>query len=203
MTDRLTCLFCFKLGRSKPCSFHVTVVWFRSTSLLLPALLTSMPAQTDSFMVQADSKREARIQEAIHALTSKQIPNLAEAARVYEVPYKTLSNRYRGLHKNKYNAQASHRLLSTFQEDSLSGWMSVWADSANPISRKRLAPLIRTISGRRSLRNWMGRFIARRTELKLSRSHGLDPKRAQAFNSTSINHHFTLLNEIFEKFGFV
>ncbi|KAG2084373.1 uncharacterized protein F5147DRAFT_797523, partial [Suillus discolor] len=45
------------------------------------------------------------------------------------------------------------------------------------------------------------RFLHRHPSIKLGRPSGLDPKRGQCFNKTTVEDHFKLLREIMEELG--
>ncbi|EJC99236.1 DDE-domain-containing protein, partial [Fomitiporia mediterranea MF3/22] len=158
-----------------------------------------MPSQTKAAKINSDTQREAKIQEAINAIESGKIQNVTRAASVYQIPYRTLYNRYHHCHKNKYKAQASKKLLSNSAETSLSDWITLWGNNGTALNQRGVGSIVERISGVHPSDFWCRSFKARHPELKVSRASGLDPKRAQAFNPTTVNHHFSLLRDLVEK----
>jgi hypothetical protein len=61
------------------------------------------------------------------------------------------------------------------------------------ISKHTIAPKVFDLCGKHPSKGWVSRFLGRHHDLVLGRPSGLDPKRAQAFNFTTCDHHFKLL----------
>lgn len=66
----------------------------------------------------------------------------------------------------------------------------------------QVAQKVAELAGRAPGKNWVNCFLAKHKELLYSgNGHGLDPKRAQAFNPTTVTDHFVQLKEVVDLFG--
>ncbi|THU98481.1 DDE-domain-containing protein, partial [Dendrothele bispora CBS 962.96] len=78
---------------------------------------------------------------------------------------------------------------------------------ARPFNKRTIRPKVREILKARGYDvqentvspQWIKSFLKRHPELKGRRGKGLDPKRAQAFNPTTVSHHFALLKSVMDE----
>ena len=117
----------------------------------------------------------------IHTGTS-----VRNAARKWKIPFQTLHKRSKGKTKPRKQAHSAQQRLSKEGEAVLVVWIQMWADTARPVSISRVQRIARDLCGGKVGKNWVYRFLARHPELKLGKPSGLDPKRAQAFNETTV-----------------
>jgi hypothetical protein len=152
-----------------------------------------------------DTKLETIIQEGCSILAGQEKPNVSAVARklsethCIRVPYDTLRRRFLGLSKNSKYAHGKQQLLSPEQEQVLVDWINHLSSSGHPLSKRTIRKKTAAISGRKASKGWIPRFLRHHPEIKLGKPSGLDPKRAQAFNRTTVGHHFELLRQQLEK----
>ena len=116
--------------------------------------------------------------------------SVKSAARKWKIPTQTLRDRSKGKTKPHRQAHRPQQILSSEGEVVLVAWIRLWADTARPVSISRIQRIARDLSGGKVGKNWVYRFLARHPELKLGKPSGLDPKRAQAFNKTTVRIHY-------------
>lgn len=158
------------------------------------------------------SKKEGQekcLEEAITFLDAQH--NLPEAHRLsrfmvakkFDIGYTTLLNRLSGKHKNAREAHESQQSLSQVQEQVLVEWLHQLANQCEPISRRGIRKKVDCLTGGRvkPSKRWINRFIKRHPSLKLGKPSGLDPKRAQSFNCTTVKNHFELLAKVLNDLG--
>jgi hypothetical protein len=145
------------------------------------------------------SKRELKRQEACAALRDGSCSTVTEAAKVFDIPYATLRRRHHGLTRPKVHAHENQMLISLAQEAVVCEWLAYLGATAHPISRRSIAPKVEAICGTWPSKSWIRSFLVRNPVLVLGRPRGLDPKRARAFNFTTVEHHFELLQEYINK----
>ncbi len=68
------------------------------------------------------SDQEGRVLLAVKAFQNREIPNITEAARRFEVPRSTLRDRVNG-HRNRSETRANNHKLTETEEQSLLQWM--------------------------------------------------------------------------------
>jgi hypothetical protein len=112
-----------------------------------------------------------------------------DSALKWRIPVQTLRDRFSGKTKPRSQAHGSQQLLSPTEEEVLVLWVAHWTEKARPVSIVRIQRIARDICGTRPGVNWVRRFLARTPSLKLGKPSGLDPKRAQAFNKTTVDDH--------------
>ena len=116
--------------------------------------------------------------------------SVKRAALKWKIPVQTLRDRHKGRTKPHRQAHSRQQLLSPEGEAVLIAWLRLWADTARPVSISQIQRIARDLSGGGVGQNWVYRFLARHPELKLGKPSGLDPKRAQAFNETTVRIHY-------------
>jgi len=139
------------------------------------------------------------IEEACDAVRTGLVPNLAQAAKQYGIRYGTLRNRYLSLTQPTKRAHNDEMLLDEGQEKVLVEWMQFLGMVGRPISRSTLWPKIQELCGRMPGKTWIWHFLWRHPEVKLRKASGLDPKRAAAFNYTTVNNYFEALKKVIDK----
>ncbi len=88
-------------------------------------------------------------------------------------------------------------------------WIQYLSMTGHPINKRTIRPKVQALmreQGKAVPMNspskaWIRRFLERHPELKLGRGSGLDPKRAKAFNYTTVQGHFKLLKEHMETYN--
>lgn len=154
-----------------------------------------MPYQLNKSVREEHAHREVELKKACDALDAGQVKTISKAAILFNVPYATLRRRYQGLNQSQYTAKQPKRLLSEAQEQALVDWLIFLGQSGHAVSKRTIKPKVLAICGKLPSSTWLRLFLARHPEIKLVRPSGLDPKRAQAFNRTTVTEHFKLLSE--------
>ncbi len=132
-----------------------------------------------------------QIEKACHDVRQRKILNLAEASRQYGIPYGTLRNRFYLLSKPSQQAHNNEKLLRTEQERALLDWMHFLGMIGRPISKSLIRPKLQQLCSKLPGQSWVWRFVQRhKDETRLRKASGLDPKRAAAFNYTTVNKYF-------------
>lgn len=140
--------------------------------------------------------RVRKIADAITGLRNGTHKNITQAAHATGVPYDTLRRRYLGQSKGPRSmGHIQQRLLTRGQEDVLCKWVKYLGATGHAVSKRTIVPKVQQLCGRRPSKSWIRRFLQRRVDLVLKRPTGLDPKRARAFNFTTVDHHFKLLRD--------
>jgi hypothetical protein len=122
---------------------------------------------------------------------------VAKAAAKWKIPVQTLRDRSTGKTRACRKAHGAQQALSPESEAVLVMWLQLWADTACPVSISRVQRIARDLSGKKVGKNWVYRFLQRHPGLKQGKPSGLDPKRAQAFNETTVEFHFEELVRVF------
>jgi hypothetical protein len=124
--------------------------------------------------------------------------SIRQIAAKFKVSYFTLRNRLNGQHRNAHHAHESQQNLSTIQERVLVEWLTELSNQSIPLSKRTLRKKVQDITGGRirTGKQWITKFLARHPSLKLGKPSGLDPKRAQCFNRTTVTNHFELLAKV-------
>jgi len=89
--------------------------------------------------------------------------------------------------------------LSNVEEQVLCDWIELCSDVARPLNKRTLLQKVQRIIGVRPSPKWYQKFLKQHPEVQLSKPSGLDPKRAQAFNCTTIYEHFVQLGAVLNK----
>jgi Tc5 transposase-like DNA-binding protein len=160
---------------------------------------------------KADSKRKRPLEETQELLqnacdfhhSQQTLPSgdrlsIRKTALKYKVSYFTLRNRIKGLHQSARKAHEFQQSLSTVQERVVVEWLNELSNQSVPLSKRTLRKKVQEITGGRIKpgKQWITRFLARHPGLKLGKPSGLDPKRAQCFNKTTVTNHFQLLEKV-------
>ena len=145
---------------------------------------------------------EAQLQKVCAHLAANPNVKIAEAAREFNVDYYNLRNRHHGIHQVATQAHGYQQLVTPEQERVLCDWIQYLSDTRHPLSKHTIRTKVtRLTKGTEPHKSWIRRFLIQHPEIKLGKPSGLDPKRAQAFNRTTVANHFKLLKEFIEKEG--
>jgi Tc5 transposase DNA-binding domain len=152
-----------------------------------------------------DDATEAKIKKAAQDLKDGIYKKMTDAAKAYNIPYHTMRRRCLGKTAPKKEAHKKQLLLSPSQEETLVEWIQYLGITGHPVNRWTVCPMVQSMlppTRKRTIsKSWIHRFTARHEDLKLGRGSGLDPKRARAFNFSTVQHHFQLLKSHMEEHG--
>ena len=160
--------------------------------------------KADSKRKRPQEKTQELLQDAYvfhhsqHTLLPSNHLSIWQTALKFNVSYFTLRNRIKGLHQNAHQAHESQQSLSIIQEHIVVEWLNELSNQSVPLSKRTLQKKVQDITGGciRPGRQWITRFLAQHSSLKLGKPSGLDPKRAQCFNCTTVANHFELLEKV-------
>ena len=111
----------------------------------------------------------------------------------------TLCARIKGQCRREESHQ-SQQLLSRPQEEVLCDWIEFYALIAKPLDIEGIQCLAAELSGKVPSKHWIYRFKKRWPQVAYTRPGGLDPKRAQNFNSSNVAGFFKLLKAIYDAY---
>ncbi|KAF7334020.1 Tigger transposable element-derived protein 2 [Mycena venus] len=137
------------------------------------------------------------IQKAVAAVKDRTYENAAVAARAFgiEDQHKTVWRRLNGKTKYRRAAHMTSQLLNESQEKTLVSWIKFLGIAGIPLSKRTIAPKVTALCGRKPSRRWIYRFMRRHPDCTLGRPAKLDLKRARAFNFSTVQKHFALLQD--------
>lgn len=140
-----------------------------------------------------DTSKEVVIQQALSDLYAKKFSNPSAAAAAYGLNAKTLRDRWTGKRKNSVAAHEPQMLVSIAAKEALTAWCIHLSLIGKPLTRTTVGSSIYEISGKQPSLSYIDRYISKNEHLVMRKPTGIDPKRAQAFNWPSVEHHFQLL----------
>jgi hypothetical protein len=104
-------------------------------------------------------------------------------AKVYSVPSSTLSDRLSSV-RTCSDAHNDQFLLTEPQEKVLVDWCHFLDHTTHPPNRQTIYPKVKALCGQTPGQIWFDRFLEwHKLDLFSGKTLGLNPKRAQAFNS--------------------
>ena len=140
-----------------------------------------------------DSENEALLQKAAGEVRKKK-KGLRRAARDYGLDTTTLHHRVHGTRQSCTAAHTAQQLLTPTQECVLVEWVIYYSRSGHPLSQQAArVKAAKIIDGKPPSRKWYQSFLKRHPKLSDSRLQALDPKRARAFNPTTVDRFFLKL----------
>ena len=170
-----------------------------------PPPIRKTPANTQKIT----EEDETRIEQAKSDYDERRYKSISAAAKAHGVPYFTLRSRVQGLTQPRRISHDEQALLTQSEQKILVEWIQYLALTGHPLNKCTLRPKIQAILSAKGIQNldekypsksWIQRFMKRhKSELKSGRGSGLDPKRAQAFNYTTVHEHFTLIKATIEE----
>ena len=153
---------------------------------------------------------ESRLAKAKEEFQSGKFKTIKAAADSHNVKYFTLRRRILGLAVHQKEAHVDQQLLTKAEEQTLVEWIQYLALTGHLLNKRTIRPKVQAIldakgskfhgSEKYPSKNWIRKFMRRwLPHLKTGRGSGLDPKRAKAFNFTTVSHHFRLFQETVEE----
>ncbi|KAE9391678.1 hypothetical protein BT96DRAFT_749874, partial [Gymnopus androsaceus JB14] len=109
--------------------------------------------------------------------------------------YDTLRRRVNGTALPKKQAHDDQALLNHAEKDVLIKWIQYLGLTGHPVNKRTLRPKVhailrskgKTVNENTVSKSWIRQFLLENSErLKAARGHGLDTKRAQAFNFPTV-----------------
>ena len=100
--------------------------------------------------------------------------------------------------------------MTTAEKDALIDWIQFLGVTGNPLNRRTIRPKIhdilktkgKKVDDKTVSKTWIRNFLAQNADrLKAARGHGLDTKRAQAFNYPTVKRHFEMLSNLLKEKG--
>lgn len=145
------------------------------------------------------------IKEACVILKGQKKPNIAQVIRNIKnrtgtnLPYGTVRRRFLGISLPPREAHSNQQLLSPEAERTLVDWVIFLSDTSHPLNKRSIRMKAQALCRTKPSDKWTRGFLGRHPEIKLGRPSGLDPKRAQAFNKSTIRKHFCKLHQLIQK----
>ena len=143
--------------------------------------------------------RESALRAAQESIEQGHHKSFQKAAQDFNIPVSTLRRRILFNSRPPKEAHSNQQLLNLAQEKVLVDWLQYLGLTGHAASKRTVGPKVFDLCGKNPSKRWVSRFVQRHPDLVLGRPCGLDPKRAQAFNFTTCNHHFKLLGDFLEK----
>lgn len=137
---------------------------------------------------------EARISLALSAyetsqartdITERQKLSLRGAAKLFNVPRSTLTDRFNG-RRTRQEAHEHQQNLTAAQEDLLVEWAQSMGRRGIPLTPTSLAEYASNICGFEVGSSWPQRFLERHPELKLRWTQSMEQCRAKAVNYANV-----------------
>ena len=152
---------------------------------------------------------EACLQQAKLDYELQRYSSIKAAAVANKVQYFTLWHRIQGLTVHCKWAHVQQQLLTDTEEQTLVDWMQYLALTGHLLNKRTIQAKVQAILAAKGIKNmdnmhpsksWIWKFMkCYAQQLKASRGCGLDPKWAQAFNSTTVHAHFKLVKETIDE----
>ena len=152
-------------------------------------------------------EKEARIKDAINAVRKKQIRNITDAARIFEVPRSTVADRVHG-RTPRVETRANCHKLTTAEEEALPTWLLDMDARGYPLtpSNIRSAALLLLQARHPSNEvaigvNWISRYINRTERIQGKYTRRYDHQRAKCEDYALIMKWFNTVKKTQEFFG--
>ncbi|KAH7310226.1 hypothetical protein B0J17DRAFT_724920 [Rhizoctonia solani] len=137
--------------------------------------------------------RETHIQWALNDLKAEKFPSPNAAANEYSLNSKTLRECWTRKRQAPTAAHENQMLLTVAQKEALSAWCIHLSLIRQPLTCETIGSYIYKISGTQPSLTYIDKFISGNDHLVMRRPTGIDPKRALAFNQSTVEQHFKLL----------
>lgn len=160
---------------------------------------------SNAFKTFSRQKQDQIIEEGAKLCQGQTKLNYSDIKRQLDKKYDTninlgtLRNRFLEKHQSRHKAHGKQQLLSRVQEDTLVEWIILLAETGHAISKRTLRKKAEIICGTKPGSTWIRTFLKRHPDVVLGKPSGLDPKRAQAFNQSTVARHFDLLKAMVDK----
>lgn len=173
----------------------------------MPKDTTSPPfVQVDPLDLENKTRAE-RVELAFKAIERNgYLPNgrtrysLREAARTFDVPKTTLTERFNG-RQTRARAHEHQQRLSPGAEAALVEWIIEMGRRGVPLHPTAVAQHAFAISGVEVGEHWVARFRTRHGELKAKWTTGLEKCRAQSLNEAAVKEFYNVLGELLEQYN--
>ena len=153
---------------------------------------------------QDSIQREGRIELAIQAIQNKDLPSIAAAARVYNVPRSTVRDRINGC-SSKATTRAHTYKMTHLDEDTLTQWILSMDDrGAAPRHAmvRRMANILLAATGSDTVGvNWVGSYIKRTPDIQTRFSRRYNYSRAEQEDPRVLNEWFKLVGDTITRYG--
>jgi hypothetical protein len=150
---------------------------------------------------KAAAAKEHKIQNAALAYQAGDYTSVAAAADAFGISASSRVTVWCRIHNKSRSHRSAHmtqQLLNHNQEIVLENWIKWLGVTGIPLSKRTIAPKVQALCGWKASQRWIHRFLGRHPECTLGRPSGLDPKRARAFNYTTVDRHFEQLQDMFD-----
>jgi DDE superfamily endonuclease/Tc5 transposase DNA-binding domain/helix-turn-helix, Psq domain len=145
------------------------------------------------------TEQEGRILLAIQAIKNKEIANVREAARLFNIPRTTLQARLSG-RENRVDIRANSHKLTQIEEDSLKKWiisMDIRGAAPRPSTVREMANILLAIRGSTPVQtvgeNWVYTYMKRHYKLSTRFSRRYNYKRTKCKDPKIIQGWFNLV----------
>jgi hypothetical protein len=153
---------------------------------------------------------EGRIELAINAYNKRQIPSIAEAARLYNIPRSTLGHRING-RTARVDSRANSHKLTEYEEETLVKWildLDKRGLPPRPAFVSNMANYLLLQRGSQSPplgvgKNWVYNLVKRRDELRTQFSRRYNHERAKCEDIKIIREWFDSLSAKITEYGFL
>jgi hypothetical protein len=157
-------------------------------------------------MSPTNQEIEERIINAIHALSDQSRPNIAAAAREFDVPYQRLKARFKG-RKSLFEREPNGRRLNPDHESALSRWIDYNDELGLPLKRPQIIAAATSIlklfdpSAPPPGPKWLKRWLQRHPEYRVRRRKALDIERLRAQDKSLVQEWFTNYENMIQERG--
>lgn len=164
--------------------------WDLSTFALLCILMDPKEAASSP---GKSAPPEALIQQALSDLQANRFHSPNAAAVAYGLNSKTVCERWTSKRQAPTAAHESQMLLTSAEKEALTAWCIHLSLIGQPFTCETIGSSIYEITGKKPSLSYINRVISSNEHLVMRRPTGIDPKRALAFNWSTVEQHFELL----------
>ena len=163
------------------------------------------PIRTESS--QKPANQEGKILLALNDIKNGRIASIRAAAKLYDIPPRTLSRRANGT-ISRVDTRANSHKLTQLEEDSLIQWifsMDARRAAPRPATVREMANILLAARGTTPPPtvgvNWVSNFVKRRDELRTRFSRRYDYQRALNEDPKAIKEWFLTVQRVIEENG--
>ncbi|KIJ45826.1 hypothetical protein M422DRAFT_166079 [Sphaerobolus stellatus SS14] len=143
--------------------------------------------------------RELKIKEVMTAVCMGRVCSVNAVATRYGIPTSTLAYRLDG-HASYREGHIKQQILNPAQIHILIDWCRTAGDKEIAWTRLEFRQKVFDMSGCKPSDKWVTHFLERHLEVSAYCPRPLDPKRARAFNPTTVNAYFDLLEDVIARY---